>query len=329
MQRRTLSSGVALTELGFGAAQLGNLYRATSDEEAREAIIRARELGISYFDTAPHYGLGLSEQRLGSMLQEVPRDDVVVSTKVGRLLEPSPDRQGKLDEHFVVPATHRRVWDFSREGILRSLEASLDRLGLDRIDIVYLHDCDDHWDQASTQAATTLTELREQGVIRAWGAGLNQAPMTAEFIRRCDVDVMMIAGRFSLVDSAALTEVLPLAGERGVGIVAAAVFNSGLLSSPVVAADARFDYAEAPQELLERARRIADVCSSFGVSLPDAALAYPLRHSAVVSVVVGMRTAAQVDSNAERLATDIPSDLWLELESAGLIAAINPQETQP
>ncbi len=329
MQRRTLSSGVALTELGFGAAQLGNLYRATSDEEAREAIIRARELGISYFDTAPHYGLGLSEQRLGSMLQEVPRDDVVVSTKVGRLLEPSPDRQGELDEHFVVPATHRRVWDFSREGILRSLEASLDRLGLDRIDIVYLHDCDDHWDQASTHAATTLTELREQGVIRAWGAGLNQAPMTAEFIRRCDVDVMMIAGRFSLVDSTALTEVLPLAGERGVGIVAAAVFNSGLLSSPVVAADARFDYAEAPQELLERARRIADVCSSFGVSLPDAALAYPLRHSAVVSVVVGMRTAAQVDSNAERLATDIPSDLWLELESAGLIAAINPQETQP
>lgn len=326
MQRRTLSSGIALSELGFGAAQIGNLYRETSDEEALDAIAEAHSLGINYLDTAPHYGLGLSERRLGAALEAIPRGEFVISTKVGRLLEPTPDRQTELDEYFVVPAIRRRVWDFSRDGILRSLEASLDRLGLDRIDIAYLHDCDEHWDQASTEAAETLTELREQGVIRAWGAGLNQAEMTAEFIRRCDVDVMMLAGRFSLIDPTALAEVLPLAYDRGVGIVAAAVYNSGLLSSPDVASDSRFNYQEAPPDLRERARLIADVCRAHGVSLPDAALAYPLRHPAVVSVVIGMRTADHVRSNVERLAVEIPTDLWLDLEHSGLIAAINLQE---
>jgi D-threo-aldose 1-dehydrogenase len=243
----------------------------------------------------------------------------VLSTKAGRLLDPNPSGERPADDMFAVPPTTRRTWDFSRDGIQRSIDDSLTRLGLDRIDIVYLHDCDDHWEQASTEAAATLTDLREQGVIGGWGAGLNQAEMTAEFIRRCDVDVMMLAGRLSLVDPTALREVLPLALERGVGVVAAAVYNSGLLSSPDVPDDARYDYGGAPAELIDRARRIAAICRAHGVTLPEAALAYPLLHPAVVSVVTGMRTAEQVRSNIERHETSLPADLWHELQDAGLI----------
>jgi D-threo-aldose 1-dehydrogenase len=307
---------VALPRLGFGAAQLGNLASAVSDEEADAALEAAWAAGIRYFDTAPHYGLGLSERRLGRVLSTRPRDEFVVSTKVGRLLDPTPDRAaaGEIDdEGFATLATHRRRWDFSRDGILRSVEESLTRLGLDRIDVVYLHDPDDHWDAASTTGIAALAELRDQGVVRAIGAGMNQAGMLARFVRECDVDVVMVAGRYTLLDRSAIDELLPLALERGVAVVAAGVYNSGLLSREQVSDGARFDYQPAPEAELGTARALAALCRVHGVSLPAAAAQFPGRHPAVASVVIGMRTAPQVTETVERLSAPIPDSLWAEL----------------
>ncbi|MET3566778.1 D-threo-aldose 1-dehydrogenase [Leifsonia sp. 563] len=316
---RTLRTGTDLTELGFGAAQLGNLFRETTDEEAQGAVNSAWEEGLRYFDTAPHYGLGLSERRLGRALGETPRDRFALSSKVGRLLVDSPESADRLDDDgFVVPASTRRVWDFSRDGILRSVEQSLARLGIDRLDIAYLHDPDDHWEVASTTGVDALVELREQGVVGAIGAGMNQSAMLAEFVRRTDVDIVMVAGRFTLLDPSALDDLLPIAAERGVGVVAAAVYNSGLLSSETIDPAAHFDYASAPAEVIERARRIAEICRDHGVSLPAAAIQYPLRHRAVVSVVTGMRTEDHVRSTVDRYRADIPEALWEELDAAGL-----------
>lgn len=320
MRRRTLGRGAILTELGLGCAEFGNLYRETSDEESASAVDAAWAAGIRYFDTAPHYGLGLSERRLGAALAGRDRDDFVVSTKVGRLLVPSPETADRVDDGgFVVPAVQRRQWDYSRDGILRSFEASLDRLGMDRVDIVYLHDPDFHWEAASTTGIDALIELRDQGVVGAIGAGMNQSEMLVEFIRRCDVDIMMLAGRLTLLDSGALDQLLPLAAERSVGIVAAGVYNSGLLGTARPAVDARFNYEQAPADLIARANRIADVCEAHGVTLPAAAIAYPLRQPAVISVVLGTRTAAHVRSNLERYETEIPDEVWDELQLEGLI----------
>jgi len=316
---RPLRTGTDLTELGFGAAQLGNLFRETTDEEAQRAVNAAWEEGLRYFDTAPHYGLGLSEHRLGRALGETPRDRFALSSKVGRLLVGSPESADRLDDDgFVVPASTRRVWDFSRDGILRSVEQSLARLGTDRLDIAYLHDPDDHWEAASTTGVDALVELREQGVVGAIGAGMNQSAMLAEFVRRTDVDVVMVAGRFTLLDPSALDDLLPVAAERGVGVVAAAVYNSGLLSSETIDPAAHFDYGSAPAEVIERAQRIAEICRDHGVSLPAAAIQYPLRHRAVVSVVTGMRTEDHVRSTVDRYRADIPEALWEELDAAGL-----------
>ncbi len=311
---------VRVPRVGFGAAQLGNLFRETSDDDAAQAVDAAWAGGIRYYDTAPHYGLGLSESRLGTALAGRPREETIVSTKVGRLLEPSPATANRTDdEGFAVPATMRRVWDFSADGIRRSLDASLGRLGLDRVDIVYLHDPDDHWLEASTAGVAALINLREQGVIDAIGVGMNQSAMPAEFVRRFDIDLVMLAGRYSLLDQSALDDLLVVALERGVPIVAAGVYNSGLLSAPSPAAGAAYNYQPAPPELLDRARRLAAVCGAHGIDLPTAAIQFPLRHPAVASVVVGARTADQVRVNMERLATSVPDDLWSDLESSGLV----------
>src|SRR5690606_4621936 len=265
-------------------------------------------------------GVGLSERRLGEQLRAFPRDELVLSSKVGRLLVPSPETAHLRDpDGFDVAADPKRVWDFSRDGILRSVEASLTRTGLDRIDVLYLHDPVDHFEQASTEGIGALIELREQGVVRAVGAGMNYAAPLAELIRRADVDLVMCAGRFTLLDASALEDLLPLALERGVGIVAAGVFNSGLLGRARPAADATFDYGPVPSALLARATRIAEVCEAHGASLPEAAVAYVLRHPAVVSVVLGSRGRAQVEQNLARAATHVPDALWGDLASAGLI----------
>lgn len=326
MRSHPLRTGTRLTEIGLGTAQLGNLYRETSDAEARGAVGTAWDNGIRYFDTAPHYGLGLAERRLGGLLGSLPRDRYVLSTKVGRLLEPRPDRAGERDESFDVPAEWERRFDFSRDGILRSVEESLARTGLDRFDILYLHDPDEHLEQAFGEGAAALIELREQGMVGAVGAGMNHAAPLAELIRRADVDVVMCAGRWTLLDGSAGDELLPLAAERGVGVVAAGVYNSGLLSRARPSASATYDYAPAPPDLIARATAIAEVCERHGVGLPDAALAFAARHPAVVSTVVGTRNQGQVDDALARASVAIPHDLWAELAELRLLP---PQTMEP
>ncbi|GAA4263307.1 aldo/keto reductase [Dactylosporangium darangshiense] len=309
-----------LTGLGFGAAQGGNLYHATSEETFHAAVEAAWDAGIRYFDTAPHYGLGLSERRLGAALRTRPRDAFVLSTKVGRLLVPSPQTAHQRDpEGFAVPADLRREWDFSRDGVYRSLEASLQRTGLDRIDVVYLHDPDEHWEQAATQAVPALVELRDQGVIGAVGAGMNQSALLTRFVRETGVDLVMCAGRYTLLEQGALNDLLPAAAERGVGVVIAGVYNSGLLAQHRPPDDATYNYQPAPAELIDRARRIAAVCEAHGVSLPAAALAFVRTHPAVVSTVVGLRSRVQVAETLHRASAAVPDALWPALRAAGLL----------
>jgi D-threo-aldose 1-dehydrogenase len=314
---------VRVTPLGLGCAQLGNLYRAMSDENARAVVDTAWARGIRYFDTAPHYGLGLSERRLGAALAERPRDEYVLSTKVGRLLVGNPAGAGERDtEGFDVPRTLVRRRDYSRDGVLRSLEASLRRLGTDRVDIVLVHDPEDHVEEALTGALPALVELREQGVLAGIGLGMNLTAALAEFVRRADVDVVMIAGRYTLLEQPALDELLPLCQMRGVAVLAAGVFNSGILASPDPVGT--YDYAAAPAELTTRAREIAAVCARHGVELPRAAIALPAAHPAVASVVLGASTPGQVDANADRAAAPVPPALWAELIAAGLLRADTP-----
>ena len=321
-----------LTELSLGCAQLGNLYRTIPDEHAHAVVDAAWNAGIRYFDTAPHYGLGLSERRLGEALAGRPRDEYVLSTKVGRLLEPLPRPKDMDCEDFDVLATHRRVWDFSRDGVLRSLEESLERLGIHRVDIVYLHDPDDHYRDVLSHAYPALEEFRSQGVVSAIGAGMNQTAMLSEFARNTDMDLLMLAGRYSLLEQPALDELLPLCEQRGIGVVAAGVFNSGLLARHRPARDARYNYADAPTNLRQRAVRIAAICEQHASSLPAAALAFPLGHPAVVSVCIGARSPEQVERNAALRQANPPSELWAQLKAEGLLrpeAPVPPTVHEP
>ena len=310
-------------ELSFGAAALGNLFVPHTDQEAADTLDAAWEAGFRSFDTAPHYGLGLSERRLGAALRGRPREQFTVSTKVGRLLEPAPDGVGDdLANGFAVPADQRRVWDFSADGVRRSLEASLTRLGLDRVDIVYLHDPDDHADQAFGQAYPALERLRAEGVIGAIGAGMNQSAMLTRFVRETDVDVVLLAGRYTLLDQQGLAELLPEAARRGVSVVAGGVFNSGLLADP--RPDATFDYAAAPPELLERALRIAAVCGRHGLPVRAAAARFPRGHPAVAGVLLGLRSPYEVHDAVEQFHRRIPDTLWDDLRNAGLLDVDTP-----
>ncbi|AYC43856.1 aldo/keto reductase [Streptomyces griseorubiginosus] len=325
MHRRKIPhTPVEVTELGFGAAVIGNLYRVTAPRTASAAIDAAWDAGVRYFDTAPHYGLGLSERRLGAALRDRPRHEYVVSSKVGRLLVPNEHPRGVDDDGFVVRDDLRRQWDFSRDGVLRSLEETLERTGLDRIDVVYLHDPDDHWQQAADEAMPALAELRDQGVIGAIGAGMNQSAMLARFLRETAADVVMLAGRYTLLDQSALDDVLPAAQAHGKSVVAVGVFNSGLLSQDRPAEGMKYDYQDAPTDLVQRALAIAEVCEQYGTTLPAAAIAFPFAHPAVVNVTLGMRTAEQVRRNVELHARPIPDGLWDELRAQGLIRADVP-----
>ena len=305
-QRKIPGTPLSLTELGFGASVIGNLYRVTPAEDATACVDAAWEAGIRYFDTAPHYGLGLSEWRLGSALQGRPRGEYVVSSKVGRLLVPNEQPRGLDAEGFVVRDDLRRQWDFSRDGVLRSIEDSLRRTGLDRLDIVYVHDPDDHWQQAADEAMPALAELRDQGVIGAIGAGMNQSAMLARFLRETAADVVMLAGRYTLLDQSALDDVLPAARDLGKSVVAVGVFNSGLLSRDRPTPGMKYDYQDAPPELVARAQAIAQVCAAHGTSLPAAAIAFPHTHPSTVNVTLGMRDREQVTRNVELHRSTVP-----------------------
>ncbi|WP_093864679.1 aldo/keto reductase [Streptomyces sp. TLI_053] len=321
-------SPVRVGELSFGAAGIGNLSTPVGDDEAAETLAAAWAGGIRTYDTAPHYGLGLSERRLGAALRERPRAEYTVSTKVGRLLEPVPDPVGDdLANGFAVPATHHRVWDFSADGVRRSLAASLDRLGLDRVDIVYLHDPDDHAEQALDEAYPALEQLRAEGVVGAIGVGMNQTAVPARFVRETDIDAVLLAGRCTLLDRSGFDDLLPEAARRGVSIVAGGVFNSGLLADPRPGAS--YDYRTAPEDVLHRALRLKEVCERHGVPLRAAAARFPLGHPAVASVLLGLRTAPQVRDAIEQFDRDIPLALWAALRAEGLLDPAVPTPTDP
>lgn len=316
-------SELVLPTLGYGAANLGNLHRALSDDEAHEVLEAAWDAGIRYYDTAPHYGIGTSERRLGAFLATKPREEYVVSTKAGRLLVPNEDYAGELDtaHDFHVPATVRRHWDASPDGIRRSLEESLERMGLDRIDLLYLHDPDrsEDPDRELQSGSDGINALKAEGLVRASGLGSMSAETLARGAESGELDVLMVAGRLTLLEQPALADTIPACERTGTGIVAASVFNSGLLARENPADNPRYEYGEAPSEILAKATRIAEISRSHGVPLPAAALQYTLRFAPVGSVVAGSSRPEQIRQNAEWMNLDIPEELWAELAAEGLI----------
>lgn len=323
----------------FGGAGVGNLGRAIDDAQARATVEAAWETGVRAFDTAPHYGLGLSERRLGAALSGRERASFRLSTKVGRLLvpaEPGPDGLGDdLANGYAVPATSRRLWDVSRAGVERSLTESLDRLGVDHVDVVYLHDPDEYDPAAAApggppgpEAALdtglrSLAALRAEGVVRAVGVGSKSVPTLTAAVRTGLVDVLMVAGRYTLLEQPA-AGLLRECAERGVSVVAAGVFNSGALSSPVPDPSLPYEYGRMPEAVFHRITAIREVCERHGVDLPTAALAFPWRAPAVTGVAVGAQSPEQVRQNAARAAVEVPAALWEDLAAAGLLADDQP-----
>ena len=303
--------GAVPTELSFGGAGIGNLFAPVSDDQARAAVDAAWDAGIRVFDTAPHYGLGLSERRIGAALRDRPRSEFVVSTKVGRVLEPVDVPSGDdLANGFAVPVTHRRVWDFSADGVRRSLEASLERLGLDGVDLALIHDPDDHEGQALAEAYPALAELRDEGVVGAIGVGMNQTRIPLRFVHETDIDVVLLAGRYTLLDREG-AKLLDAARERGVGVIIGGVFNSGLLVDPKPTST--YDYATVEPDVLQKALALKAICEGHGVPLRAAALQFPLRHPAVKSVLIGARSPEEVRDCVAMAAVPIPDALWAEV----------------
>lgn len=308
--------------IGFGAAAIGGLFAPVGDADALAAVQSAWEGGVRYFDTAPHYGVGMSEERLGRVLRECPRADFTVSTKVGRLLVPSEAPPPDGVEGFYGTPARTRVRDYSRDGVRRSLEESLERLGLDRIDVALIHDPDDHVEQAIRTAYPALRELRDQGVIGAIGVGMNQTPALARFVRETDLDCILVAGRYTLLDRSGADELLPLCADRGVAVIAGGVFNSGLLADP--RPDATYDYGVATRPVLDRALRMKEICERYGTPLRAAAIQFTGAHPAVTTVLLGGRSAAEVTDGLRMAAHLIPAGLWDDLHSAGLLDADLP-----
>lgn len=302
-------SQVLVTELSFGGAAIGNLFTEVSDEDAHDAVDAAWEGGIRTFDTAPHYGLGTSERRLGQALARRPRDEYVISTKVGRLLEPVSMASGRRDpEGFAGSARLIRRFDFTADGVQRSLAGSLERLGLDRVDIALIHDPDDHEEQALREAYPALEQLRAQGCVRAIGVGMNQAEMLTRFVTETDVDLVLVAGRYTLLDRSAADRLLPAALARGVAVIAGGVFNSGVLAAP--GPGTTYNYQATPDSILKRALELEAICAQFGVPLRAAAARFPLTHPAVVSVLIGARSAAEINDAIRLRGMHIPAGLW-------------------
>ncbi len=330
------NGGLTFTELGFGAAPLGNLYRAISEDEAHAVLTRAWDLGVRYFDTAPLYGLGLSETRLNRFLRDKPREDYVLSSKVGRLLEVCPpDQRTGIGKFFDTP-TRREVYDFTYDGVMRSLEFSLERLGVDRIDILFAHDLDifNHGSQEALDAKLkelmdggykALLELRDQGVIKAFGAGVNEWQPCQWMTERGDFDLFLLAGRYTLLEQEALESFLPLATDRGIGIIIGGPYNSGVLATGP-RPGAFYNYDLAPQHILDRVARIEAVCKRHQVRMVDAAFQFPLRHPAIVSVIPGGQGVAEVEANLKAATAEIPAALWADLKSEGLMRNDAPVE---
>lgn len=308
-------TGLEVTRLGLGTAPLGGMYEAVSDEEGRAVVDAAWTAGLRFFDTAPLYGSGQAERRLGGYLRQRPRDEFALATKVGRLLRAdAPPDPGEI--YVGAPPLHP-VFDFSEKATLTSLRESLERLGLDRVDVLHIHDPDRHHDEAIAGAYRALDRLRAEGRVRAVGAGMNQAAMLARFAREARFDCFLLAGRFTLLDQSGLDDLLPLCLRQGIAVIAGGPFNSGILADP--RPGTHYNYAPAPPELIERALRLAEVCDRHGVPLAAAAVQFPLRHPAVASVLVGARSAAEVEEDVRLFRWEVPDELWADLRSSGLV----------
>lgn len=291
---------------------MGGLYAEVTEETVQQALQRSWDLGVRAFDTAPHYGVGLSEERLGRFLRQQPREEFVVSTKVGRLLVEDPQAPDHA-EGFVSTPRRRRVRDYSADGVRRSLEESLVRLGLDRVDLVLIHDPEEHMDQALQEAAPALSALRAEGVIAGYGVGTNYADVAVRFVTETDLDHVLIAGRYTLLDRVGAVELLPACAERGVAVLVAGVLNSGLLADP--SPGATYDYDSAPDALLRAAQEMERACARYGVELRAAALQFPARQGGVAAVVIGAETADRVQDCIDQQQVRIPDALWAELEA--------------
>lgn len=306
-----LRTGVEISRLSLGTAAFGGLYRSVSETDCTDTLLTAINNGINFIDTAPHYGKGTSEVRIGKAITGRDRSSFVISTKVGRLLVPS---DAEIDEFFIdADNTVERKFDFSAKGVRQSLESSLERLGIESVDILLIHDPDAHADEVILEAYPELDRMRSEGIIKAIGVGMNQCAIPTRIMKETDIDVVLIAGRYSLLDQEAMEELLPTALARNVDVIVAGVFNSGILANPVKGAT--FDYLPASDELLAKAVRIREVLDGHQVSLTSAALQFPLRHPAVKSVLVGCRSAAEVESNIEEFDKTIENRAWDDLES--------------
>lgn len=327
------NGGITFTELGFGAAPLGNLYRAVSDEDADATLDSAWGTGSRYFDTAPLYGLGLSETRLNPFLRGRRRDDYVLSTKVGRLMRACPpDQRTGIGKFFDTPS-RREVYDYSYDGVMRSFEASLERLGVDRVDILFVHDVDifTHGSKEASDARIEefmssgyygLLSLRDQGVIKAFGGGINEWQVCQTLAERGDFDLFLLAGRYTLLEQEALESFLPLCQKRGIGIILGGPYNSGILATgPKPGA-----FYEAPKDILGRVARIEAVCKRHGARLIEAALQFPLLHPSVMSVIPGGQRPSEVESNRALLDVRLPAELWADLKKEGLMRADAPTD---
>jgi len=313
IERKQLGrSGVAVSRIGLGTAPIGGLFSPVSDENARATLDTAWRAGIRYFDTAPHYGVGLAERRLGAFLKSYPRDEFVVSTKVGRVLVQGTGRQG--DEcYWGGPDILVRRRAYSRDGVLRSLEDSLDRSGLSHFDIVLIHDPDEYGEVALRHAYPALATLRDQGIVRAIGVGMNQCQMLCRFVNETDIDMVLVAGRYSLLDRTAQAELLPLCRDRGVAVVVGGVFNSGVLVAPT--AESHFDYQDVSPPILRHVSKLAELCAVHAIPLGAAAIQFPLRSSAVSAILVGARSAEELRADLDFLCRPVPAGLWNELEA--------------
>ena len=324
--------GLDFTEIGMGTAPLGNLYRAIADEEADAVLAAAWEGGVRYYDTAPLYGFGLAETRLNRFLRDKPREDYVLSTKVGRLLRAvPPDERDGVGKWFETPS-RREVYDYGYDGVMRSVEDSLERLGVDRVDVLFAHDLDrpNHGDGLQARldelmagGYRALAGLRDQGVIRAFGAGVNEWQPCRWLAERGDFDLFLLAGRYTLLEQEALESFMPLAEARGIGVVIGGAYNSGILATGP-REGAYYDYEPAPREIVERVRRIEAVCGAHGARLIDAAFRFPLLHPAVVSVVPGGQGRDEMASNLRAARAEIPPALWEALKAEGLMRADAP-----
>ncbi len=317
-------TSVTVTRLGLGTAPLGGLYSPVAEDEALQTLKAAWRLGIRFFDTAPVYGYGLGETRTGKALRARPRNEFTLATKVGRLLRAdAPPEQGQV--FFGTPPVNP-VFEFSYDGVMRSVEESRERIGIEKIDILHIHDPDQHFAEALGGAYPALDRLRSEGAIKAVGSGMNQAEMLTEFARRADFDCFLLAGRYTLLDQVGLKELLPLCVERGIAIIAGSVFNSGILADPKPGTT--YNYSSAPPHLVERAQRIRAVCERHGVPLRAAALQFPLGHPAVASVLVGCRSVAEIEDAVRMFETPIPAEMWADLKSERLVVADAPVPTR-